>query len=1152
MGNKVRRASHHDEEMGHGNEPMDRSSRLRNVLKDDGTAAGRRSQNSRNPVTAILDQAEACRTWFSQRHARMLQEALAFVPYLIMECDCHTRLEGDPQQLWWRADAVVVVADVIGFDKAVVELMQRSTSDGESARTVAEHLASFYAPVIELIHAYRGDIIKFDGGSILMCFQAFDDTQHPKYNANVPPHGTYGLRDLGPLATAVLRAGACCVEIHRRISTIRSNLPEGIDLGIRLGIGSGSTGLLHLGGVRPADYKVPRHDGYTGNRYEYLLVGAALSQACTAVSLAKAGETVLSPEAWRIAADWSIEGRSLGAEPPTCDNRVLEALNASKFTYPCVRTAAVKRDQRKLTDFKAEELYLFKKYMTSEVYLHIENGSLLEVNQIRNVTVAMVSIDSLADDLVEQAGANAAESITQSIQRVCAAYEGVLHKLSVDGKGLRFQIVFGLPPLVHSDDAARAVLACIDVRDLLSAKRSAAKSAEDGSPPETELFTCRYAITSGSCFCGLLGSGRRSEYTVAGSAVSLAVQLLVMSTDGRIVVDEATKGRCDREPALSFLPGDVATQRAATPTAPLPAPPVSTTPPPFASAAGAGAVAVVTPEDAPVPVQTFLASPDKGNTALGVQPDHRTVILPWPPASALFRGSSKLLSLGSWRWKAKMQELLRDQQCRCIYITGAPSHGTADLLELAVSDATERSGALPVFCTRGPQPGPYFQPLQVLLRSILAAFRAQPAQDLPEEDLTALKTLYGAGEPQVETKTMTSQRSSKASAVSEPVENVLHQLRADLLPFGDAMYPTEDKELLLVERGTACAISLLRKLLQSSSVMCILSAHQGSSVADSKYEAESALWTVSEALARLAEESSTMPNQLLLVCQLGRPLNECREELAKIVRKDACVQVEPLETSQIQEYVAAYLNVPVDKVPPRLTAYVTETVKGNALHIGQLIEGLKSQEQLVVSGDDEDTVAITLKENLTRVNLLAMSGWSMIDNNWSLLQSLDPTQQAIVKMASLFNGSMSLRDFSAVLCPQWAGGAYLDRMRVLSALTDLVRRGILTSLNEEEGFHHRMSDATHATQHTQASTTIGGPTPVYRLESVVLRKIARSMLREEECLRQKRQALVDRVLHKKLPAFMDELRRKRAQPYVPWYYQIDYPEAPNPMPHSQK
>lgn len=37
-----------------------------------------------------------------------------------------------------------------------------------------------------------------------------------RLSGEVPPHGSYGIPDLGPMATAMLRASACCIEIHKR------------------------------------------------------------------------------------------------------------------------------------------------------------------------------------------------------------------------------------------------------------------------------------------------------------------------------------------------------------------------------------------------------------------------------------------------------------------------------------------------------------------------------------------------------------------------------------------------------------------------------------------------------------------------------------------------------------------------------------------------------------------------------------------------------------------------------------------------------------------------------------------------------------------------------------------------------------------------
>ena len=43
------------------------------------------------------------------------------------------------------------------------------------------------------------------------------------------------------------------------------------------------------------------------------------------------------------------------------------------------------------------------------------------------------------------------------------AKEGTLNKFLIDDKGMLFLLAYGLPPLVHTDDATRAVLSCFDI-----------------------------------------------------------------------------------------------------------------------------------------------------------------------------------------------------------------------------------------------------------------------------------------------------------------------------------------------------------------------------------------------------------------------------------------------------------------------------------------------------------------------------------------------------------------------------------------------------------------------------------------------------------------------------------------------------------------
>lgn len=85
------------------------------------------------------------------------------------------------------------------------------------AELLSRCLTAFFTPLIDLINAYRGDTIKFSGDALTIYFPSVDDTKSPAFNGIVPPHGSFGLEDLGPMATSVLRASACCIEIHKRL-----------------------------------------------------------------------------------------------------------------------------------------------------------------------------------------------------------------------------------------------------------------------------------------------------------------------------------------------------------------------------------------------------------------------------------------------------------------------------------------------------------------------------------------------------------------------------------------------------------------------------------------------------------------------------------------------------------------------------------------------------------------------------------------------------------------------------------------------------------------------------------------------------------------------------------------------------------------------
>merc|ERR1712217_42139 len=121
--------------------------------------------------------------------------------------------------------------------------------------------------------------------------------------------------------------------------------------------------------------------------------------------------------------------------------------------------------------------------------------------------------------------------VVLSVQQGCFALEGALNKCLIDNKGLLFLLTFGLPPLEHPNDSARAVLACLDITESL--KKSG--------------VVARMGVTTGLNFCGLIGSRSRMEYTVLGDSVNLAARLMSNAPPYGILCDEETRNASDGE-----------------------------------------------------------------------------------------------------------------------------------------------------------------------------------------------------------------------------------------------------------------------------------------------------------------------------------------------------------------------------------------------------------------------------------------------------------------------------------------------------------------------------------------------------------------------------------------------------------------------------
>ena len=87
---------------------------------------------------------------------------------------------------------------------------------------------------------------------------------------------------------------------------------------------------------------------------------------------------------------------------------------------------------------------------------------------------------------------------------------GSLSRLSIDDKGTCAKVTFGLPPLFHNDDPARAVRCALLIRDNVRPMR----------------LKANIGITTGTVFIGYVGASTRGEYTEYGVMVNMAARFM--------------------------------------------------------------------------------------------------------------------------------------------------------------------------------------------------------------------------------------------------------------------------------------------------------------------------------------------------------------------------------------------------------------------------------------------------------------------------------------------------------------------------------------------------------------------------------------------------------------------------------------------------
>jgi class 3 adenylate cyclase/tetratricopeptide (TPR) repeat protein len=422
-----------------------------------------------------------------------LTELLAsYVPRLIQN-----RVIADPSPIETpvaeRFQAAILFADISGFTILTEHMAERGPTGVE---TLARILNEYFGQLIDIIHSYGGDVVKFAGDAVIAVWPIVPDLPLDAPASAAPD----------PVSRAdqwqwTMRAAECALEVHKRLTNYNV---EGANLYLKLAVSMGKINTAHVGGVF--------------NRWEFLITGTPLVELGIANTLAQASEILVTPSAWRlIRNDCNAEAMEFELRDTIAQGGRLESLNKPSSIFSVPRKPVIPEG--------AENS--LRPYIPGAIINRLTAGQSSWIAELRRVTVLFINLP----DLDENTALENAQSIARLIQRSVYRYEGSINKINVDDKGITIVAALGLPPFSHEDDPARGVQAALMIRKEL-----------------TNLNIRSYiGITTGHIFCGSIGNETRREYTIIGNAVNLSARLMgAASSQDELIVKYGVPILCDR------------------------------------------------------------------------------------------------------------------------------------------------------------------------------------------------------------------------------------------------------------------------------------------------------------------------------------------------------------------------------------------------------------------------------------------------------------------------------------------------------------------------------------------------------------------------------------------------------------------------------
>ena len=393
-----------------------------------------------------------------------------------------------------RTRGAALFADISGFTP-LTEALARELGFERGAEELTRQLNQVYTALIDEVHRYGGSVVSFSGDAITCWFdiETFRGNVSEEEDASKTPHR-------GVSTTPSLQATACALAMQAAMQSFaRLTTPAGavIPLAIKVAVAAGPVRRLLVGDPRL--------------QYLDVLAGQLMDELAAAEHQTGRGEVVVSAavaaelqERLTVVAD---RRRGQGGE----QFAVIGALagDAAACPWPDLTPDAISEAQA-------------RPWLLPPIYEKVRSGKSDLLSELRPAAMLFLRFEGPDYDADDEAG-DKLDAFIHWVERVVDRYDGMLVQLIVGDKGSYLYIAFGAP-VAHYDDAARAVLAALELR----------------SPPAALSFISVVSIglAYGQVRAGAYGSPTQRAYGALGDKTNLAARLMMQAAAAGILCDE--------------------------------------------------------------------------------------------------------------------------------------------------------------------------------------------------------------------------------------------------------------------------------------------------------------------------------------------------------------------------------------------------------------------------------------------------------------------------------------------------------------------------------------------------------------------------------------------------------------------------------------